>query len=85
MQKKPSDWRQKRGLELGKYQEGAVIDFQGDAKDVCQGPGPDVSVDVTPVPCCSCCQNPIETEGSLQKYFFLFENNNNTSASIPRE
>ena len=61
----------KTWIRTRKISRGAVIDFQGDARDVCLGP--DVSVDVTSVPCCSCCQNSIETEGNVQKYFFLFD------------
>ena len=52
----------------GKYQGGALIVW---FSRWCKGP--DVSVDVTTVPCCSCCQNSIETEGNVQKYFFLFD------------
>ena len=58
-------------MDWNTEKEGAVTNFQGDARDVCLGP--DVSVDVTSVPCCSCCQNPIETEGNVQNYFFLFD------------
>ena len=59
------------GLEQGKYQEGAVRHFQGDARDVCLGP--DVSVDVTSVPRCSCCQNPIETEKIYKSISFFLK------------
>ena len=59
----------KTWIRTRKISRGAVIDFQVDARDVCLGP--DVSVDVTSVPCCSCCQNPIETEEIYKSISFF--------------